>query len=45
MNRTLKTVAIVFVLIVVGLVTYVMVNKWHQNQMAHDRQQAQNVCL
>ena len=45
MNRTLKTVAVVFALIVVGLVTYVMVNKWHNNQMAQDRQQAQNECL
>jgi hypothetical protein len=45
MNRTLKTVAVVFALIVTGLLTYWMVNKWHQNQMAHDRQQAQNECL
>lgn len=44
-NRTLKTVAVVFALIVVGLVIYVMVNKWHHNQMALDRQQAQNECL
>lgn len=45
MNRTLATVAIVFALIVVGLVTYFMVNKWHQNQMAVGRQQAQKECL
>ncbi|MBC2710399.1 MAG: hypothetical protein HGJ94_05190 [Desulfosarcina sp.] len=45
MNRTLVTVAVVFALIVVGLVTYFMVNKWHQNQMALGRQQAQNECL
>ena len=45
MNRTLATVAVVFALIVVGLVTYFMVNKWHQNQMAVGRQQAQNECL
>jgi len=45
MNRTLATVAVVFALIVVGLVTYFMVNKWHQNRMAADRQQAQKECL
>ena len=45
MNRTLATVAVVFALIVVGLVTYFMVNKWHQNQMAVGRQQAQKECL
>jgi hypothetical protein len=44
-NRTLTTVAVVFVLIVVGLATYVMVRKWHQNQMALGRQQAQNECM
>ncbi len=45
MNRTLATVAVVFALIVVGLVTYFMVNKWHQNQMTVGRQQAQKECL
>jgi hypothetical protein len=45
MNRTLATVAVVFALIVVGLVTYFMVNKWHRNQMAVSRQQAQKECL
>ena len=45
MNRTLATVAVVFALIVVGLVTYFSVNKWHQNQMAAGRQQSQNECL
>lgn len=45
MNRTLATVAVVFALIVVGLVTYFMVNKWHQNQMVVGRQQAQKECL
>ncbi len=45
MNRTLATVAAVFALIVVGLVTYFMVNKWHQSQMAVGRQQAQKECL
>jgi len=44
-NRTLATVAVVFALIVVGLVTYYMVNKWHQRQMAVGRQQAQKECL
>lgn len=45
MNRTLVTVAVVFALIVVGLLTYFMVNKWHQKQMAMGRQQSQNECL
>ncbi len=45
MNRTLATVAVVFALIVAGLVAYVMVNKWHQRQMAFGRQQAQEECL
>ncbi len=45
MNRTLATVAVVFALIVVGLVTYFMVNRWHQNQLALGRQQAQTECL
>ena len=45
MNRTLATVAVVFALIVVGLVIYFAVNKWHQNQMAAGRQQSQEECL
>lgn len=45
MNKTLATVAIVFAAIVIGVVSYVMVNKWHQNQMTLGRQQAQNECL
>ncbi|MFO7714362.1 hypothetical protein [Desulfosarcina sp.] len=45
MNKTLATVAVVFALIVVGLATYFMVNKWHQKQMVLGRQQAQNECL
>ncbi len=45
MNRTLATVAVVFALIVLGVATYLMVNRWHQNQMAIGRQQAQNECL
>lgn len=45
MNKTLAAVAVVFTLIVAGLVTWVMVNKWHRNQMAIGRQQAQNECM
>ncbi len=45
MNRTLATVAVVFALIVAGLVAYVMVNRWHQRQMDLGRQQAQSECL
>jgi hypothetical protein len=39
------TIAVVFALIVAGLAIYVMVKKWHQNQMALSRQQSQNECL
>lgn len=45
MNRTLTTVVVVFILIIAGLVTYVMVNRWHQKEMDFGRQQAQNECL
>ena len=45
MNRTLATVAVVFILIVAGVATYVMVSRWHQKEMAAGRQQAQNECL
>ena len=45
MNRTLATVAVVFALIVVGLVTYFMVKRWHREQMALGRQQAQSECI
>lgn len=45
MNRTLATVAVVFALIVAGLVTYFMLNRWHQEQMASGRQQAQTECI
>ncbi|WP_319408443.1 hypothetical protein [uncultured Desulfosarcina sp.] len=45
MNRTVATVAIVFALIIIGLGAYFMVNRWHQNQMAFGRQQAQQECL
>ena len=44
-NRSLKTIAVVFVLIVVGLTTSVMVKKWYRNQMALDRLKTQNECL
>ena len=44
-NKTLVTVAVVFILIVIGLVTYVMVKKWHHQQMSLGRQQAQNECM
>ncbi|MGA6924718.1 MAG: hypothetical protein WBY88_03490 [Desulfosarcina sp.] len=45
MNRTLATVMIICIIIVVGLVIYLMVNKWHRNQMIQDRQRAQNECM
>jgi len=45
MNRTLATVAVVFALIIAGLVTFFMVKRWHQDQMAIGRQQAQNECV
>ncbi|PID40190.1 MAG: hypothetical protein CR984_04465 [Proteobacteria bacterium] len=44
-NRTLVTIAVVFVLITIGLVTYLTVKNWHQNQMVLGRQQAQNECM
>ena len=45
MNRTLTTVVVVFLLIITGLVTYVMVKRWHQKEMDLGRQHAQNECL
>lgn len=45
MNRTLATVAVVFALIIAGLVTFFMVKRWHQEQMAIGRQQAQTECV
>lgn len=45
MNRTLTIVAVVFALIVVGLVTFFMVKRWHREQLAIGRQQAQNECI
>ena len=44
-KRPFATVAIVLALIVVGLAIYFWVNRWHQNQVAHSRQQAQDECL
>lgn len=45
MNRTLVTVAVVFALIVIGLVTFFMVKRWHREQMELGRQQAQSECV
>ena len=45
MNRTLATVAVVFALIVAGLAAYFLVTRWHQEQMARGRQQAQTECI
>lgn len=45
MNRTLTIVAVVFALIVAGLVTFFMVKRWHREQLAMGRQQAQNECI
>jgi len=44
-NRTLATVAVVFALIIAGLVTFFMVKRWHREQMDIVRQQAQNECV
>ena len=44
-SRTLSIVAVVFVLIVAGVATYFMVAKWHRNQLALTRQQAERECL
>lgn len=44
-NRTLATVIVVVALVVGGLATYWWVDKWHRNQMARDRQQAQSECM
>jgi hypothetical protein len=44
-NRTLVTVAVVFFLLAAGLGLYFMLKKWHQDQMAQGRQQAQSECL
>jgi hypothetical protein len=44
-NKTLKIIAIVFSLIVIGLGTTVLVKKWHQDQMSNCRQQSEADCL
>ncbi len=44
-NRPLKTVTIVFLLVVIGLGISLVVKKWHQNQLDQQRKQAQNDCL
>jgi len=44
-NRTLVIVAVVFFLIAAGLGLYFMIKKWHQDQLAQGRQQAQSECL
>ncbi len=44
-SRTLSTVVVVFLLIVGGVATYFMVAKWHRNQVALTRQQAERDCL
>jgi len=44
-NRTLATVAVVFALIIAGLVTFFLVKRWHREQVDMVRQQAQNECV
>ena len=44
-NRILVTVAVVFFLIAAGMGIYFMLKKWHVDQMAKGRQQAQSECL
>jgi len=44
-SRTLTTVAVVFILIVVGVVAYFMGSKWHKKQVALSRQDAERECL
>ena len=44
-NKSLVTVIVVFVLIASGLGIYFMLKKWHLDQMAQGRQQAQSECL
>lgn len=44
-NRTPVTVAVFASLIVIGVLTYFLFNKWHQNQMAIGRQEVQNECM
>lgn len=44
-TRTLTTVGIFFVLVVIGVVAYFWVTKWHRDQMAESRRQAQKDCM
>lgn len=45
MNRTLVIVAVVFALVVGGLLTYVLVKRWHDKEMYISRQQTQHEYL
>lgn len=44
-NKPLVIVAVVFFLLASGLGIYLMLKKWHLDQMAQGRQQAQSECL
>lgn len=44
-SRTPVTVAIISALIVIGVLTFFLANKWHNNQMSLGRQEAQNECM
>ena len=43
-SKTPVTVAVISALIVIGVLTYFLANKWHRNQVALSRQEAQNAC-
>jgi hypothetical protein len=45
MNRTLVTVAIVFGLIIAGLIAFFLIKNWHQEQMDRSRAQSQAECV
>lgn len=42
MNRPLVIVAVVFALVIGGLLTYVLVKRWHNNEMVISRQQTED---
>lgn len=44
-NEPLRVVTIVFFLVVIGLGSFLIVRKWHQNQMDQQQKQTQNECL
>lgn len=44
-NKSLVTVTVVFFAVALGLGIYLMVKKWHMDQIAQSRQQAQSECL